>query len=139
MDGRPNVLMICVDEMRAGHMGCAYGPYLRWLTARGGSPAMLTAGAAREKPSGARPERVVIENDSPGMGYQVRCLVTPTHRLSLYPGTPDGELFDLVSDPHELENLWRSERHAALRQELIAALLDEYSRATPAYPVACHA
>jgi arylsulfatase A-like enzyme len=87
-------------------------------------------------PRGTIRESVVIENDDPTTGYQVRTLVTPTHRLSLYPGTPDGELFDLVADPEEVHNLWYTPAHAGLRAELLARLLSDYSTATPWYPVA---
>ncbi len=78
---------------------------------------------------------VVIENDDPCSGYQVRTLVTGRHRLSIYPGTPDGELFNLKADPDELRNLWYRPEHAGLRAELLAQLLDEYSRQTPLFPI----
>lgn len=78
---------------------------------------------------------VVIENDDPTTGYQVRCLITPQHRLAVYPGTDDGELFDLLADPHELHNLWYRPDQAGLRARLIAELLDGYSRETPLFPI----
>jgi arylsulfatase A-like enzyme len=76
---------------------------------------------------------VVIENDDPTTGFQVRTLVTPTHRLSVYPGSDAGELFDLTADPNELVNIW--DRETTLRDRLIRELLDEYSRCTPSYPI----
>jgi len=78
-------------------------------------------------------EHVVIENDDPTTGLFARALVTPTHRLTVYPGTGEGELFDLMNDPGERCNLWASELR--LRDKLIAELLDAYSRSTPAYPI----
>lgn len=80
-------------------------------------------------------EEVVIENDDPTSGYQVRCLVTRSHRLAIFPGTTDGELFDLNADPWELHNLWYAPAAATLRAGLTAQLLDAYSRNTPYYPV----
>lgn len=78
---------------------------------------------------------VVIENDDPTCGFQVRTLVTERYRLSIYPGTEHGELFDLESDPDELHNLWYDEDKRDLRSTLTAQLLDAYSRATPLYPI----
>ena len=80
-------------------------------------------------------DSVVIENDDPTSGHRVRALVTETHRLTIYPGTPDGELFDLTADPAELNNLWYDPAHASLRSDLIRRLLDDYSASTPAYPI----
>ncbi len=80
-------------------------------------------------------EAVVIENDHPPTGFCIRCLVTDRYRLAIYPGTSDGELFDLVADPHELRNLWYDGRFASLRQELITELCAAYSRHTPFYPM----
>lgn len=76
---------------------------------------------------------VVIENDDPTTGLFARALVTPTHRLTVYPGTGEGELFNLVEDPGELRNLWASD--PGRRDSLIAELLEAYSRSTPAYPI----
>ena len=80
-------------------------------------------------------DAVVIENDDPTSGYLVRALVTRTHRLTVYPGTRDGELFDLADDPHELDNLWYDPACAQLRADLTRQLLDEYTRCTPAIPI----
>jgi arylsulfatase A-like enzyme len=86
-----------------------------------------------EPPARSRP--VVVENDDPCTGLQPRALVTDRHRLTIYPGTEHGELFDLLTDPHELENLWYRSDAAALRTELSATLLDAYASSTPSYPV----
>ena len=51
---------------------------------------------------------------------RVRTLVTECHRLSLYDGVEWGELYDLVSDPNELDNLW--DTSASLRAALIEKL-----------------
>ncbi|OPZ81541.1 MAG: hypothetical protein BWY76_02997 [bacterium ADurb.Bin429] len=78
---------------------------------------------------------MVIENDDPTSGYRVRTLVTATHRLSIYPGTDDGELFDLRGDPDELNNLWYRPEEQELRARLVKELLDAYSQDTPLYPI----
>ena len=80
-------------------------------------------------------DSVVIENDDPCTGLRVRCLVTDTHRLTVYPGTGEGELFDLRADPWELHNLWNSPTSADLKSRLVSRLLDQYSADTPCYPV----
>ncbi|MBI2438106.1 MAG: sulfatase-like hydrolase/transferase [Lentisphaerae bacterium] len=78
---------------------------------------------------------VVIEDDDLPTGYHLRCLVTETHRLTIYPGTGDGELFDLCNDPDESHNLWYRPEANALKSALSVELLQEYSRQTPFYPV----
>jgi len=80
-------------------------------------------------------DSVVIENDDPTSGYNARALVTDTHRLTVYPGTEGGELFDLQNDPDELHNLWYDPTHSELRSQLLRKLLDDYSRSTPFYPI----
>jgi arylsulfatase A-like enzyme len=82
-----------------------------------------------------RRNAVVIENDDPYLGYHVRCLVTDRHRLTIYPGTGDGELFDLQEDPHELFNRWYDPAFSSTRRELTALLLDEYAAASPFAPI----
>lgn len=78
---------------------------------------------------------VVIENDDPTTGYRVRCLVTDRFRLTLYPGTHEGELFDLAEDPWELHNRWYDPACKHIKSDLIAELLDSYSCHTPLYPI----
>jgi arylsulfatase A-like enzyme len=80
-------------------------------------------------------DEVVIENDDPTTGLQARTLVTGRHRLTVYPGTPDGELFDLEADPRELLNLWYKADAARLRSEIVRRLLDAYAGETPFFPV----
>jgi len=80
-------------------------------------------------------DSVVIENDDPTSGYNARALVTAKHRLTIYPGTDHGELFDLQNDPGELHNLWYDPAHSELRSQLLRKLLEDYSRCTPFYPI----
>ncbi|MDF1513644.1 MAG: sulfatase-like hydrolase/transferase, partial [Anaerolineae bacterium] len=80
-------------------------------------------------------ETVVIENDDPTLGFRARCLVTDRYRMTVYPGTGDGELFDLHEDPWELHNLWYRDGYKEIKSDLILALLDRYSQETPWYPI----
>jgi arylsulfatase A-like enzyme len=88
-----------------------------------------------ENPEARIHEEVIIENDYLSTGYLARCMVTERYRITTYPGTADGELFDIESDPDELVNLWYSPEHDSLKNELLGQLLDGYSRYTPHYPV----
>jgi len=88
-----------------------------------------------EDPATRIHEEVIIENDYLSTGHMARCMVTERYRITVYPGTEDGELFDIESDPGELVNLWYSRDHGALKSELIGKLFDGYSRCTPHYPV----
>lgn len=48
----------------------------------------------------------------------------------VYPGTDEGELYDLADDPDEVNNLWHSADHAELRAELAARTLNWHVLAT---------
>ena len=67
---------------------------------------------------------VVIENDEDYLGLRLRTLVTDRYQLTVYPGQPYGELFDMQEDPGQLHNLWSQPRHAGLRHDLQALLLE---------------
>jgi len=49
---------------------------------------------------------------------------TETHKMIVYHGTDQGELYDLQADPNEFENLWHSPDHAALKTDLLKATFD---------------
>jgi arylsulfatase A-like enzyme len=116
-------------------LGCPETPF-PWGESRpldelpGRSVAGLLDGSAE-----AVREEVVIENDDPCSGLRPRMLVTDTHRLTIYPHTGEGELFDLRNDPHELYNLYDRPEAAALRTELTDRLLRAYSAETPLWPL----
>ena len=46
-----------------------------------------------------------------------------THQLVHFLDQPDGQLFDLVADPDELENLWNDEQCVAAKERLLTELL----------------
>jgi arylsulfatase A-like enzyme len=49
---------------------------------------------------------------------------TRTHKLVHYAGKPYGELYDLAEDPSELVNLYDSEDHQSIRQQMELHLLE---------------
>lgn len=53
---------------------------------------------------------------------RMRTLLDGRHRLSLYDGVPFGELYDLHTDPHELNNLWDEASARLVRAELTERL-----------------
>ena len=55
---------------------------------------------------------------------QATMLRTATHKLVMYHGLDDGELYDLLADPGEHVNLWRSEEHVSVKVELLLRLTD---------------
>ena len=67
-------------------------------------------------------QRVLFGFDSPP---RLRTLVTARWRLTVYANASWGELYDLESDPHELDNLWEDPGHRALRGELMTELVHE--------------
>jgi hypothetical protein len=54
--------------------------------------------------------------------------VTDRHKLTVYAGREEGELFDLASDPEELYNRWDDPEYADVRNRLSRELLDAYVR-----------
>jgi arylsulfatase A-like enzyme len=73
-------------------------------------------------------ESVFIQYDhqvpSPGSGVppRVHTLIDGRYRVSVFHGTQWGELYDLVDDPGEFENLWDDPAHAATRAALMERL-----------------
>ena len=49
---------------------------------------------------------------------------TADHKIVVYHGVEEGELYDLHNDPHEFTNLWRSAEHAPLRERLLKQAFD---------------
>lgn len=54
---------------------------------------------------------------------KVRTLVTPRHRLSVYPGASWAELYDLVNDPMEARNLFHEPSCASLTSDMLWQLV----------------
>lgn len=49
---------------------------------------------------------------------------TRTHKIVVYHGIDDGELYDLEADPGEFRNLWRSTDHRDIRERLLKQAFD---------------
>jgi uncharacterized sulfatase len=70
-------------------------------------------------------ESVIVEERLFHSDWGQDCLITPTHKLCFYANRDYGELYDLVEDPNQIENLWDRPRQATLKQELLRSLLSE--------------
>ena len=73
-------------------------------------------------------EKLLIEHEEnkvyPGFEKRpnMRNLVTPSHRMTIYKGLGFGELYDLRDDPDETRNLWDDEDAASQKAEMMIAL-----------------
>ncbi|MFX0140854.1 MAG: sulfatase/phosphatase domain-containing protein, partial [Candidatus Hodarchaeota archaeon] len=81
-------------------------------------------------------ERILIEHDeeiAKDKIMRLRTLITEKYRLTIYDGFDNlGDLFDLQSDPSELNNLWNS--HRELRGKITEELLREIISLQPRIP-----
>jgi arylsulfatase A-like enzyme len=86
---------------------------------------------------------VIIEMTTqyPYLGFDdirsVTTLVNDRWRLSVWQGCDWGELYDLQSDPHELQNLWGKADYAAIQSKLLLALVhssQDHAETSP-YPL----
>ena len=55
-------------------------------------------------------------------GSRLRTLITQRWRMTIAQGDPYGELYDLQSDPHEMENLFEDSTHRSVRAQLMEKL-----------------
>lgn len=75
------------------------------------------------------PEAVIIEEDSQrtmtefDKPQRVRTVVTERYRMSLREGEDWNELYDLVNDPHEINNVYDDPEFAAVRQHITEIML----------------
>ena len=56
------------------------------------------------------------------------------YKLVVYHGNEYGELFDLVEDPNEFDNLWERTNHAAIKADLLKRSFDATVQATDPGP-----
>lgn len=70
-------------------------------------------------------QSALIEHCCHDWGFNVKTLRTKRWRLTYYGSRVFGELYDLLNDPTEQQNLWKSKKHRRARDRLIRALLDK--------------
>ncbi|MGJ8546083.1 MAG: sulfatase family protein [Sulfitobacter sp.] len=79
--------------------------------------------------STAPPPGIIVEEDSQRLmtGFdrpqRVRTMVTDTHRMSLREGEDWHELYDLTSDPYEIDNIYGSDQAREIRASLTETML----------------
>lgn len=97
----------------------------------------------RDVLSGERPgirDEIYIEYDETYLGDRLRHLRTDRWALTHFANSEYGLLFDLKNDPQELNNLWNSNNHFSVRQQLLLRLLDVTSQNDSWLPARwCHA
>ncbi|MDU8926177.1 sulfatase-like hydrolase/transferase [Alisedimentitalea sp. MJ-SS2] len=77
---------------------------------------------------GPRDETLIEYNDGgKRLGFEsparVRSLLTKSWKYTVYHDQPWGELYDLVDDPHETNNLWDSAEHQTVKAHLSERLI----------------
>jgi hypothetical protein len=65
---------------------------------------------------------------------RVRTIVTDRYRMSVYQDADWGELYDLVSDPGEITNLWSNPTFATEKSGLQFKLIQNMTRACDSSP-----
>jgi arylsulfatase A-like enzyme len=68
-------------------------------------------------------DHVLVENRHQPTAIHQKSYISARHKLTIYYNQPFGELFDLVDDPGELNNLWNNPGSQSLKNELTRALL----------------
>ena len=67
----------------------------------------------------------VIENRAVEKGFYQKMLVTDQYKIVMYMDQDYGELYDMVTDPNQYENLWDMKSYQALKRSLLGQLLAE--------------
>jgi arylsulfatase A-like enzyme len=70
--------------------------------------------------------------------FRARSLITQDSRLTLYEGVEWGELYDLINDRDELNNLWDDPQARDRRHELTEKLARKMMELADASPLATH-
>jgi len=71
-------------------------------------------------------DHVIVEDDEDYLGLRIRSYITDRYKLTIYPGEPYGELFDLQEDPEELHNLWSDPEYEETKNRLYREFLENY-------------
>ncbi len=78
-----------------------------------------------EGASEAARDSFLIENRAVQKGFYQKMLVTDTYKIVAYMDEQYGELYDMMNDPNQYDNLWNSAAHGELKQTLLARLCEE--------------
>ncbi|MDF1513268.1 MAG: sulfatase-like hydrolase/transferase [Anaerolineae bacterium] len=68
-------------------------------------------------------DHIIVENRHQPTTLHLKTYVNDRYKLTVYFGRDYGELFDLESDPAEINNLWSDPNSASLKAELVMCLL----------------
>lgn len=66
--------------------------------------------------------------------YYVKTWVTERYKLNYYLNRNEGELYDLLEDPHEFINLHDKPEYASVRLQLLEEMMDAYGELENPYP-----
>lgn len=64
-------------------------------------------------------EHIICEHNHERNLINMRVYVNKRYKLVIYYNNKHGELYDLVNDPNELNNLWDKEEYSKLQKELM--------------------
>jgi arylsulfatase A-like enzyme len=73
--------------------------------------------------AGSVRDHVVVENRHEPTTIHTRTYIDDRHKLTVHYGRDEGELFDLASDPKEIDNHWADPEWAKTRAKLTQSLL----------------
>ncbi|MBI4976962.1 MAG: sulfatase-like hydrolase/transferase [Spirochaetes bacterium] len=68
-------------------------------------------------------DHIIVENHHQPTTIHVKTYVNERHKLTVYYNQPYGELYDLVNDPDEVNNLWDDETSQGLKKDLLLNML----------------
>lgn len=68
-------------------------------------------------------DHIIVENRHEPTTIHVKTYVDERYKITVYYGRDYGELFDLESDPGEVNNLWDSPESASLKSDLLLKLI----------------
>ncbi len=70
--------------------------------------------------------------------FHARSLITPRWRITLYDHFDWGEIYDLIEDPCEFDNLWDDPRTQAVKADLLEKLVRKQMQMSDSSPLATH-
>lgn len=68
-------------------------------------------------------DHIIVENHHEPTTIHVKTYVNERYKLTVYLNREYGELFDLQSDPDEINNLWNKQEYSELKSKLVMKLL----------------